>query len=190
MNFYFIEQRETCSLLVYIKKFHTHRVMKLWKIKTMHTSASTANVKLMFFSFYLPPPHNVLHQQSNLFPWSVLISRFHSARCYGCQSLHENQQNLNHGAYPGCKTRPAEFSDFGARIKREEGGGESGKEVKFLSACSVICLLLWRRKKKKHHHNGAWVMASWFYALSAECDFFFFLPQTKISIFFFFFFWH
>lgn len=108
----------------------TQKVRKIkHAYKCLHSQCQT---DVVFF-----PHYNVLHQQSNLFPRSVLISRFHSARCYGCQSLHENQQNLNHGAYPHRKTRPAEFSLIFGR-----GWGESGKEVKFLSACSLICVLL------------------------------------------------
>ncbi len=95
------------------------------------------------------PLYNVLHQQSNLFPWSVLISRFHSARCYGCQSLHENQQNLNHGAYPPFKTRLAEFPlIFWARA------GESGKEVKFLSA--YLLFVIYSKKQNGTKQKTVW----------------------------------
>lgn len=133
--------------------------LKLWKIKQVHPQPMSN------WCFFFPPPYNVLHQQSNLFPPSVLISRFHSARCYGCQSLHENQQNLNHGAYPHRKTRPAEFFlIFG------EDRGESGKEVKFLSACSLICVLLWKKEKKTSCLTDSFPDST----LSAEFDFYFF----------------
>lgn len=106
----------------------------------------------------------VLHQQSNLFPRSVLISGFHSARCYDCQSLHENQQNLNHGTYPHYITRPAEFSlIFGW------GWWESGKEVKFLSACSLICVLCWKKTCLTDSFPDSTL---WIYIYA---------PQTKIS---------
>lgn len=84
-------------------------------------TATPKVVKIKRESTKPPFLSKVLHQQSNLFPRSVLISGFHSARCYGCQSLHENQQNLNHGAYPRHKARPDEFTPiFGGKIEDSE----------------------------------------------------------------------
>lgn len=118
-----------------------------WKIKhaykCIHSQCQTKIVSLPFYT--------VLHQQSNLFPWSVLISRFHSARCYGCQSLQENQQNLKHSAYPCHKTCLPESSLIFGWGEEEGVGvwGESGKEVDFLCSCSLICVLLKKKKKKQ-----------------------------------------